>query len=168
VIAARSGDRNALGEILRVGYPKLVSFYRAMGLNAADAEDLASEATEGMVRNISGLRDPSSFEAWFWTVARNRFRSALRRRRPAPEELAYGPTADPADTVVARAEHEAVRAALDELSVRDREILWLREVEGLSHDEIATRLLVGAGAVRVAALRARRRLEEAYARHLHE
>lgn len=160
--AARSGDRAVLGDILTVGYPKLVAFYRGMGLSRADAEEVASDAIEGMVRNIGRLREPDAFEGWFWTVARNRFRSRLRTKGRVERELEYGLVDDPESIVVIREEHVAIRAALARLSDRDREVLWLREVEQLSHDEIAGRLRMKTGAVRVAVLRARRRLAEIY------
>jgi RNA polymerase sigma-70 factor, ECF subfamily len=162
VESARAGDRAALGEILTAGFPKLVSFYRGMGLPHADAEDLAGEAVAGMVRNLRSLRQVDAFEGWFWTVARNRLRSALRVKGRIAYEPAYAPVDDPAEAAVAGGEYAMIRVALARLSPRDREILWLREVEGLSHDDIARRLALGSGAVRVAALRARRRLEEAY------
>lgn len=164
VTAARDGDTTLLGEILTIGYPKLVAFYRGMGLPYAEAEDLASEACEGMVRNLRRLREPAAFEAWFWTIARNRVRSRLRRRGRIERELEYAPVDQPDDLVLEADEHRLIRAALSELSPRDRQILWLREVEGLSHEEIAGRLGVATGAIRVAALRARRRLEEIYVR----
>jgi RNA polymerase sigma factor (sigma-70 family) len=152
-----------LGEILAAGFPRLVAFYRGMGLRHAECEDLASEAMEGMVRNISGLREAAAFEGWFWTVARNRLRSTLRKKGRVEKELEYAPVDDPADLVVARSEHAVVRTALARLPERDRVILWLREVEGLSYDEIGGRVAMATGAVRVAALRARRRLEAIYA-----
>jgi RNA polymerase sigma-70 factor, ECF subfamily len=161
---ARSGDDRVLGAILAAGYPKLVAFYRGMGLRWADAEELASEALEGMVRNLPKLREAAAFEGWFWTVARNRMRSRFRKSGRRERELEYGPVADPADLAAMVDEHEAIRTALAQLPDRDRQILWLREVEGLSHEEIGTRLSMATGATRVAALRARRRLEEAYAR----
>lgn len=160
--AARAGDRHRLGDILTDGFPKLVAFYRGMGLSRADAEELASEAVEGMVRSIGRLREPDAFEGWFWTVARNRFRSRLRTKGRLERELEYGPVDDPESIVMAREEHGVIREALSHLPQRDREILWLREVEQLSHEEIAGRLRMKAGAVRVAALRARRRLTELY------
>lgn len=164
IVAARDGDRRVLGEILTQGFPKLVSFYRAMGLAHADAEDLASEACEGMVRNLPRLREPGAFEGWFWTVARNRLRSRIRRKGRLERELEFGAEDDPSDLAVIKDEHERIRNALAELAPRDRQILWLREVEGLAHEEIGGRLGLATGAVRVAALRARRRLEEIYAR----
>ncbi|HSJ27077.1 MAG TPA: sigma-70 family RNA polymerase sigma factor [Acidimicrobiia bacterium] len=160
--AARDGDSSALGAILVEGFPRLVAFYRGVGLSSADAEELASEAVEGMVKSLRRLREPSAFEGWFWTIARNRLRTQFRRMSRQERELEYGPVEDPASIVVAREEHLAIRAALARLPVRDREILWLREVEQLSHDEIAGRMAMRPGAVRVAVLRARRRLVELY------
>ena len=160
--AARDGDRDALGSILLNGFPRLVAFYRGVGLSNADAEEVASQAVEGMVRSIPRLREPDAFEGWFWTIARNRLRTKLRTKSRRERELEYGPVDDPESIVVAREEHATIRVALARLPTRDREILWLREVEQLDYTEIANRLTMRAGAVRVAALRARRRLEELY------
>lgn len=160
--AAVAGDDLALAAILASGFPKLVAFYRGMGLPHSDAEDVASEACEGVVRNLRRLRDPASFEAWFWTIGRNRFRTRLRRKGRIERELDHVPVGDPAESVVEFEEHGFIREALSRLSDRDRAILWLREVEQLSHEEISGRLGLATGAVRVAALRARRRLESAY------
>jgi RNA polymerase sigma-70 factor, ECF subfamily len=161
--AARDGDSAVLGAILVEGFPRLVAFYRGVGLSRADAEELASEAIEGMVKSVRRLREPDAFEGWFWTIARNRLRTRFRRMGRQERELEYGPVEDPASIVVAREEHVAIRTALVRLPARDREILWLREVEQLSHDEIAGRMSMRPGAVRVAVLRARRRLVELYA-----
>ncbi len=161
---ARSGDTEILGAILRVAFPKLVAFYRGMGLPAPEAEDVASEAIEGMVRNIRTLREPGAFEGWLWTIARNRVRTNLRRRGRIVYELDSPQGSDPSELAIEAEEHRQIRVALAQLSPKDREILWLREVEQLTHEEIAGRIGMGAGAVRVAALRARRRLEEIYAR----
>jgi RNA polymerase sigma factor (sigma-70 family) len=53
---------------------------------------------------------------------------------------------------------------MSQLSTRDRQLLWLREVEGLSYDDIGSRLGATVGTVRVACHRARQRLEEVYTR----
>ncbi len=153
-----------MSTILVAGLPRLVAFYRGMGLSLADAEDVASDACEGVVRGLRRLRQPDAFEGWFWTIARNRFRTALRRKGRVERELDPPAVADPGERVIEFGEHEVIRLALAELSDRDRAILWLREVEGLSHSDIAGRLGLATGAVRVAALRARRRLEESYRR----
>ena len=86
--AARDGDQAALASILTKGLPRLVAFYRGQGLDLADAEDVASDVCESLVRSIGRLRSPQAFEAWFWRVARSKFHDYLRRRHrplPAPE-----------------------------------------------------------------------------------
>lgn len=162
VAAARTGERDAVSTILDLGHPRIYAFYRAMGLSPADADDVAADACEGIIRSFPGLRDPERFEAWFWSIARNRLRTALRRRaRPSPDRPGVSP-ATPEEMALDGAEHAQIARAWSTLSRRDREVLWMREVEGLEHGEIAGRLGLTAGAVRVAVHRARGRLEEAY------
>lgn len=160
---AAHGDRTALHEILAAGYPKLASFYRGLGLNRSDAEDLAADACEAIVGGLGRLRDPAAFEAWFWAIGRNRFRGMLRRkRRDSVVEPMTVPAELPGDRLEAAEDHSEIRRALERVSPRDRELLWLREVVGLTYDEIANRHAVAAGTVRVSLHRARRRLEKAY------
>jgi RNA polymerase sigma factor (sigma-70 family) len=70
--------------------------------------------------------------------------------------------ATPDELVVIHEEHEQVMLALEHLSLRDRELLWLREVLELDYRSIAHRIGSTSGAVRVACHRARQRLETAY------
>lgn len=162
VDAARRGDRDAMGQILSTGFPKLVAFYRGMGMRQSEAEDIAGEAIEGMVTSFPRLREPAAFEGWFWTVARNRVRSTLRKRGRVVYEPEYLSADDPGEVTVAHEEYSVIREVMAVLPIRDREILWLREVEELDYAEIAGRMGIAAGAARVAALRARRRLQAEY------
>lgn len=160
---ARLGDRDALGQLLRGGHPRLVAFFRGSGPNHADAEDLAAQVCEAVVKGIPKLRQVAAFEGWFWSIARTTLRGWIRRHR---RELRSPPSPvaprQPEDLVVEADEHAQIRAALDLLSVRDRQLLWLREVEHLSYEDIGGRLGAAVGTVRVACHRARARLEEAY------
>jgi RNA polymerase sigma-70 factor (ECF subfamily) len=163
VEAARSGDRSQMSAILAEGYPRLMSFLMGLGLDLHLAEEIASETCEGVVAGIGRLRAPQAFEAWFWAVARNRLRSGFRRRRRGqPVEAEVSPTT-PEESALEKEEHSRIRAAMTELSQRDRELLWLREVELLSYEEIGSRLGAAVGTIRVACHRARRRLGEIYA-----
>ena len=165
VAAARDGDRQAMGRVLAAGHPRLVAFYHGVGMPADLVNEIVSDSLEGMVRNFSTLRDPDSFEAWFWTIARNRMRTALRRYRNRREGTdAFVSPSTPEEKAMASHEHDLVRRAMMSLSLKDREILWLREVEELGYEEIGTRLGATVGTVRVACHRARKRLEEAFQR----
>lgn len=152
-----------MGTVLGAGHPRLLAFFHGVGMPADLVSEITSEALEGMVRNFPKLRDPDAFEGWFWAIARNRMRTGIRRYRSRrnPSDAFVSPST-PEEKVVVKEEHTHIRLAMEQLTLRDRELLWLREVEGLEYDEIGTRLGTTAGTVRVAVHRARRRLEEAF------
>ncbi len=163
VEAAAAGDEQALRQILVAGLPKLIAFFRGLGLSPHDSEDLASEASLAVVRSLARLRETARFEPWFWRVARSKFYDHLREknRRVAPPERDIS-LADPLEAVLISAEHAAVRVAFQGLSERDRELLWMRDVIGLEYEDMAQRLPLREGAIRIAVMRARRRLESAF------
>jgi RNA polymerase sigma-70 factor (ECF subfamily) len=160
---AQARDEAATSSLFAAGYPRLIGFFRVAGVPGPDAEDLAAETIEAMVRSLPRLRAPIAFEAWFWTIARARLRNWIRKkRRPRPLPPVSPEASRPDELVEIGEEHSVIVAALELLSARDRELLWLREVEQLSYEEIGGRLAASVGTVRVACHRARKRLEEAY------
>ncbi len=153
-----------MGAVLGAGHPRLVAFFHGVGMPTDLVGEIVSDSLEGMVRAFPKLRDPSAFEGWFWTIARNRMRTAIRRYRSqrVPTDAFVSPST-PEEIVMTSDEHSQIRVALETLPARDRELLWLREVEGLEYDEIGSRLGATVGTIRVACHRARKRLEEVYA-----
>ncbi len=162
---ARQGDHQVLTVIATAAVPKLVSFYRGQGLRAHDAEDLAGDAIESVVRTLPRLRDPARFEAWFWRIARSKFYDHLRRKQrggpPVVEREAM--FEDPAENLLIADEHTDVRVAFALLRDRDRDLLWMRDVVGLAYSDISRRLDLSEGALRIGVMRARQRLQEALA-----
>lgn len=160
VTAAQNGNDAILTAILAAGIPKLMAFYRGMGLRIHDAEDLASDTCEALVKSLAKLRDPSRFEPWFWRVARSKFYDHLRRgrrgHRPIERDEMHD---DPSDSVVIADEHALTRVAFEALAIRDRELLWMRDVIGLEYSDMSDRLRMRQGAVRIAVMRARQRLQ---------
>ena len=63
VVAAQNGDHGQLTVIMASGIPKLVGFYRGLGLRFHDAEDLASDTCEAMVRSLSQVTRPGEIRA---------------------------------------------------------------------------------------------------------
>ena len=155
----------AMGRVLSAGHPRLFAFYHGVGMPRDLVGELVAETLEALVRGFPKLRDPQAFEGWFWTVARNRMRTGLRRYRSTrtPTDAFVSP-ATPEEAAVISDEHAQIRAAMKELPERDRLLLWLREVEGLDYEEIGSRIGSTGGTVRVACHRARKRLEEAFMR----
>lgn len=162
VESAQAGDESVLALIATAAIPKLVAFYRNQGMRHYDAEDLAADACEAIVRTLPRLRDPRKFEAWFWRIARSKLYDQLRRKHrpqaPGEREATYE---DPAESMVIADDHSEVREAYALLKDRDRELLWMRDVVGLSYSEIAGRFSAKEGAIRIGVMRARQRLEAA-------
>jgi len=90
-------------------------------------------------------------------LARDRHRRSRLRRAEPLEEGRPGEAANAPSSMDAESRHD-LRRALQRLSSRERELLWLAYAEGSSHREIADALGLRAGGIRVLLFRARRRL----------
>ena len=151
VSAARAGDRSAFG-LLYHRYARMVHGILLCRVPPRDVDDLVQEVFLLALRQIHSLRDISRFGAWLGTIARNRSNDYYRKRSPVDratdpggEEQAEGRTNDPAV-----AEEAAMTlAVLQTLPETYRESLTLRLVEGMTGPEIAERLGLTHGSVRV-------------------
>ncbi len=166
--AARQGDTTAL-EILLVRYqPHLYRFGLRMCGNVEDAGDVAQESLISMARSVRDFRGDSSVSSWLYTIAR-RFCMKKRRRSkfaPAHEESLDMPgvsadrdLVDPRPTPEQAATNQelaiALTRAIDGLEPSQREVLVLRDVEGLSAPEVARILGMSVDAVKSRLHRAR-------------
>ncbi len=163
VVAARDGNQESLGRLCTLIHPRLIGFYRYSGLTASESEDLAGDVVEDVITRLATLRSPKAFDAWMWSIGRNRLKGWIRvNRRPDRYEPATPAASGPEEQAIDADDHSRIRGALTMLNVKDRELLWLREVEGLSYEEIGGRLSAATGTIRVACHRARKKLEQAY------
>jgi RNA polymerase sigma-70 factor, ECF subfamily len=136
--------------------------------NDEDAQDVTQESFLRAFRFFDGYQG-GNMRAWLLTIVRNTCYTWLSRNR-APdfavefdEELhseEVSGSADPEIQVLANAEIETVRRALSELPEIFREVLVLREMEGMSYKEIADVASVSLGTVMSRLARARTRLRE--------
>jgi RNA polymerase sigma-70 factor (ECF subfamily) len=146
--------------------PYMDGLYRyAMSItrNPADAEDLVQETYVRAIPAIGSLRAGSNHTSWLFTILRNIRLNQLRRQRTAPEmgvsenaENVFVETLrDPYALYVGKVDRERVREAIQQLSVRQREIIVLREYEELSYQELAGILKCPVGTVMSRLARAR-------------
>lgn len=142
-------------------YDDLVRFLYRKVWDVDQAQDFAQEA---FVRALT--RDPARPKAWLFTVAlnlvRDDARQAARHRHLTLARARPDPAPDPASVVERREQTALVRAALDWLTERDRDVLLLWDA-GLDYDEIAEQTGLARGAIGTTLARARKRLIEAYA-----
>jgi RNA polymerase sigma-70 factor (ECF subfamily) len=133
------------------------------------AEDVVQDTMVKAWESMDGFRGDASIRTWVLRIAHNTAISALRRRRDrsmAPEDLPERPSADDtAGRAAARDNLAAVREALGGLDEVSRSIVVLREVEGLSYQQIADALEVPVPTVKTRLLRARRALQAAVTDH---
>lgn len=143
--------------------------YRYLDRLSGDPDLAADVVQEAFVRLYRRGTMPDAPEGWLITVAMNLFRSARstrsRRRRlltPIRGESAHAdPSLSPEDEAIAADERGRVRAALDQLSDRDRQLLLL-QAEGYGYRDIASALELNSASVGVFLARARRAFRENY------
>jgi RNA polymerase sigma-70 factor, ECF subfamily len=131
--------------------------------NPSEAEDIAQEALLRAWRRRSTLRDAGSRKQWLSTIVRNEAFRSYSRPRPDPTDEVDQVEAHADDMVVASVDHADLKAALQELSERERALLSLRYEEDLTQPAIAARLGIPEGTVKVQLHRARVKLRAAYA-----
>ena len=151
VRAAQGGERSALDTLLRRHYDRLYALCRRMTGDDADAADACQEALMAIVRGLPGFDGRSAFGTWAYRVATNACLDELRRRRRRPEPgLPEGAAEVPAphDAVDGLTTRLDLDQALQSLPSDYRAAVVLRDVCGLSYDEIAQTLSIPPGTVR--------------------
>lgn len=169
--AARQGDGAALDRLLRIYEPRIYRFGLRMCRDAADAEDVLQETLLAAARNLTGFRADAALSTWLYALARShcikqRRRGKFEPARAEPLDAAHA-VRDPAplpDEEAARAELAGrLERALRRLDPRHREVLLLRDVEGLTAPEVARVLGLGERAVKSRLHRARAMLRRTFA-----
>ena len=131
--------------------------------NDADAADVVQEAFLRALKFFGGFRGGDA-RAWLLTIVRNACYTWLRRNRvdelatAFDEESHSGESDDPETILLEGADREMLRQALEALPVEFREVVILRELEGLSYKKIAGIADVPVGTVMSRLARARKRL----------
>ncbi len=151
ISAARAGDRSAFG-LLYDRYARMVHGVLLCRVPPREVDDLVQEVFLLALRKLDSLRDISRFGAWLGTITRNRANDHYRRANrveqsmePADEEQAQSRSNDH----VAEQEAAMTLAVLSTLPETYREPLTLRLVEGMTGPEIAARMGLTHGSVRV-------------------
>jgi RNA polymerase sigma-70 factor (ECF subfamily) len=165
VARARLGDAAAWAAIIDSCGPRIYAMLTH--LCAGDREQAAECTQEAFARaweRLAQFDGRSQLATWIWRLARNRAIDLLARKRPQAADLvALAPIATtPApDAASERADIQRyVHAALAKLDPEQREVLMLREFEGLDYAEIALATGVAEGTVKSRLSRARSALHD--------
>ena len=170
VRAAAGGDTEAFARLVRTYENKIYSLAFRMCGSADDASDIAQEAFLAAWRGLPSFRGDSGFATWLYRLTSNVAIDYLRRQKKQrgdmsldDEELGLdavdtGP--GPQDAAERTEVRSVVAAGLQELREGHRQVLVLREIQGLSYEEIADVLEVDLGTVKSRISRARSALRK--------
>lgn len=170
---ARSGDAAALEELLERHQAQIYRFGLRICRDPEDAKDVLQDTLIAMARGIRGFRGGSSLSTWLYVIARSYCVKKHRRSKFAPSELtslstnsrceavrAPDPSQTPEDAFAARELATAFESAVRALEPTYREVLVLRDIEGLTAPEVARVLDVTTEAVKSRLHRARKAVRD--------
>jgi RNA polymerase sigma-70 factor (ECF subfamily) len=135
--------------------------------NTGDAEDAVQEACLRAFRFFPGFRGDDA-RAWLMKIVRNTCYSQLRANRPMQDAAEFDENVvspdtrppNPEEVLLQNASGDLLRKALEELPLSFREVVILRELEGMSYKEIADITGMPTGTVMSSLSRARGRLRQ--------
>lgn len=167
----RKGDPSAFESLVLKYQHRIYTLCRYLLEDSHDAEDAAQDAFVKAFQGLKRFTPAASFYTWLYRIAVN---TCLDRRRKRSVRAGAVPTGgndfldavpsaapSPESTYETKQKTEALRAALNRLSEKLRIPLVLREMEGLSYEEIAAALDVSIGTVKSRISRAREELATA-------
>jgi RNA polymerase sigma-70 factor (ECF subfamily) len=167
---ARAGERQAFDQLVARYQRRLLRLVLRLLRDQAEAEDVVQEAFLKAYRALPRFRGDAAFYTWLYRIALNGARNAILRRRqrtgpgPLPSQLpaAAPEEGTPEAMLLSKQVMLTIDLAMEALPLDLRTAIVLREIEGLSYEEIAHIMECPLGTVRSRIFRAR----EAIARRL--
>jgi RNA polymerase sigma-70 factor, ECF subfamily len=179
---ARSGNEDAFGMLMRSHYEQVFRLVNSMLRDEHSARDVCQEIWLTVWKNIASFRGDAKFSTWVHPIATRRAIDHLRSRKrwfgrfipflsdtsssdteaSGGDRVAAAPEAieasDPRQDLEVRERNARFERAIASLPPKHRAVLALREIQGLSYDEIAANLGIARGTVMSRLFHARRLL----------
>ena len=147
----------------------MYQYFARLTFSSQESEELTQETFFQAVTSIHRFKGESSLKTWLLQIARNIYRNKIRalakeRALYAAADASLVPDASPNPAEIAQREQDRkeIRSVLMKLPDDYRDVLILKEIEGLSHDEIAQILGKTPQSARVLLHRAKARFRELY------
>jgi len=170
---ARGGDDAALEQLLSAVQPQLYRFSMKMCRHTEDAEDVLQDSMMTLARSFRDFRGASSLSTWLFTIARSfcikkrrkgKFaperEESLEQLAPAEQQRIRSATPGPHEQAESAEIWRQVQAGIQRIEPAYREILVLRDIEGLRAKEVAEIVGISVPAVKSRLHRARAELRE--------
>ena len=172
---AQKNERGAFDLLVLKYQHKVIKLVARLLRDPTEAEDVAQEAFVKAYRALGSFRGDSAFYTWLYRIAVNTARNSIasRQRRPLDYEAELSESEQnnvaarlkhddtPEATVLSEEIRQTVNSAIEQLPEDLRTAIVLREIEGLSYEEIATAMDCPVGTVRSRIFRAREAIDRA-------
>jgi RNA polymerase sigma-70 factor (ECF subfamily) len=173
VEASKNGDRQAFGKLVERYQRRVYALAFGILRQREDAWDVAQEAFVKAYRNLDRFEGNAAFYTWLYRIAYNLSIDTLREKsrrdsvgfqetrkiEEAMERQGTQPSGDPDETAQRKELASVLEAAMAKLSEKHRAIIVLREIEGLSYEEMAEVLGISKGTVMSRLFHARQNLQ---------
>jgi RNA polymerase sigma-70 factor (ECF subfamily) len=174
VEAARQGDAAAFRELVKRHQRRAYAVALGMVHDPDDARDICQEAFLKVHKNLGTFEGDAQFFTWLYRIVANLCIDLLRKRRgmkvefddalanSEPDEAGISPQRtgfDPARALADKELRAQIMAALDKLSPAHRSVLVMREVEGLSYQEMADMMKCSIGTIMSRLFHARKKMQ---------
>lgn len=174
---AREDDYNAIEELIKREQKNIYTSFCYLGADREHIADLTQEALLRMSKNIKSLKNPKYFKSWLGQIITNLFYDELRKKQKNPAHLSIesfwnndensnvilnicDKNLTPDETTLGIELTDIIRNLICELPEQFRLVIILRELQGLTYEEIAQVTQTNVGTVKSRIARARNKLQE--------
>ena len=174
---AQKGDLKALEELLRNEQKNIFATFSYLSNKREDVFDLTQEAMLKVAKNLKNLKEPKHFKSWLNKIVTNLFYDELRKCSRRPDTLSIDDDNDtcgahsivnsipdtkckPNEKCISLELEEIIRAEISNLPGQFKIAIVLRELHGLSYEEIADITKSSIGTVKSRISRARSKLQD--------
>jgi RNA polymerase sigma factor (sigma-70 family) len=165
IIRAKQGDQNAQGRLVQLWYKRIYNFGYKFFIDHDMAMEISQKTFISMCKNLQGLQDVSRFKSWLYKIAVNYCREEARKtkgnratsfdsvwNREAEDSPRWEASANQQDSPEKQFQQmelsDILQQALGELNDEQREVVIMKEYEGLKFREIAEVLNISENTVK--------------------
>ena len=178
ICTAQENDYDALEEIIKREQKNIYASFCYLGASKENAADLTQETLFRMSRSIKNLKNPKYFKSWLGQIVTNLFYDELRKKQRTPDSVSMDSywvndedndncvlhicdnKLKPDEKTIGRELTDVIRDTICALPEHFRIVIILRELQGLSYEEIAKITQTNIGTVKSRISRARNKMQE--------
>lgn len=178
ICTAQNDDYDALEELIKREQKNVYTSFCYLGASQENVSDLTQEVLFRMSRNIKTLKNPKLFKSWLAQIISNLFYDELRKKQRTPDTYSIDSfwqnneendnsefhicdnKLNPHDKTLGNELTDLIRETICALPVNFRLVIILREIQGLSYEEIARITQTNVGTVKSRIARARTKMQE--------